>query len=250
MAFMNTLMDNATLEEVVAHIEECIAERRVGQVITPNVDQIVRCEWDSYFKDICKSCELLLVDGHPLIWIAKLYGRPFKEKICGADLILSLCGISAQKGYSIFLLGAAPGVAALAAEKLKARHPGLKIAGAYSPPLGFEKDEKEIERMNRILFESKADLLFVGMGVPKQDIFIYENMHKYQIPLSFSVGGAIDFIAGKQRRAPKWIGRLGYEWLFRFFCNPRRLFRRYFIDDAKILFLAWKYRNNCWDADK
>lgn len=244
MKFMNSYVDNVTKEEAISHIEKCIQERKIGHVMTPNVDQIIRVERDEYFKKICDNAELLLVDGTPLMWISKLYGRPIKEKICGSDLVPELCDVAALKGYSVFLLGAAEGVAAKAAKNLKQKCPGLKVAGVYSPPFGFEKDEKELEKINKILYESKADMLFVGMGVPKQDIFIYENMHKYQIPMSFSIGATIDFEAGVQKRAPKWINQIGMEWLYRLVCNPRRMFKRYIVDDRQIFRLAWKYRKS------
>ena len=229
--FMNTYIDNVTMEEAIGHIEECIQKKKIGQVITPNVDQIVRMEWDDYFKKICDNCELLLVDGHPLIWIAKLYGKPFKEKICGSDLIPVLCNIASKKGYSVFFLGAAPGIAAKAAEIMRKQNLGLKIAGTYSPPLGFEKDPEELERINKMLLESEADMLFV-----------YENMYKYKIPMSFSIGGTIDFIAGIQKRAPKWVSKIGFEWMYRLLHDPRRMFKRYIVDDMKIIRLYWKYR--------
>lgn len=240
--FMNTYIDNVTMDEAVAHIDYCIQNRIIGQVITPNVDQIVRIEWDEYFRKICNNCELLLVDGHPLVWTAKLYGKPFKEKICGSDLMPILCTFAAKKGYSVFLLGAGPGVAQKAADNLVRNNPGLKIAGVYSPPLGFEKDSSEIDKINNMLKKSNADMLFVGMGVPKQDIFIYENMNKYQIPMSFSIGGTIDFIAGEQKRAPKWINNIGFEWFYRLCHDPKRMFKRYIIDDSKFFALVWKYR--------
>lgn len=242
MSFMNAYLDNVTKAEAIDHIERCIAERKISHVVTPNVDQIVRIEKDSYFKEICEHAELLLADGHPLIWIAKWYGTPIREKISGSDLVPALCEVAADKGYSIFLLGAAPGVAQKAAGKLQQRLPSLKIVGTYSPPQGFENDEAEKSRINQMLLESHADMLFVGMGVPKQDIFIYENMDKYQIPMSFSIGGTIDFIAGEQRRAPKWMSDHGMEWLYRFFQDPKRMFKRYFMNDMKIIRLAYKYR--------
>lgn len=242
--FMNTYIDDVTKEEAIEHIEYCINNRIIGQIITPNVDQIVRLEWDEYFRKICENCELLLVDGHPLLWTAKLYGQPFKEKICGSDLVPILCSMAAQKGYSVFFLGAAPGVAQLAVDNLLKQNPSLKIAGVYSPPLGFEKNPKEINDINLMLKASKADMLFVGMGVPKQDIFIYENMHIYDIPMSFSIGGTIDFIAGKQKRAPKWMRKIGFEWLYRLICNPKRMFKRYILDDSKFFKLIIKYRPN------
>ena len=240
--FMNTYIDNVTLEEAVEHIEQCIAERKISHVVTPNVDQVVRMEKDEKFRKVCDECELLLVDGHPLLWIAKLYGKPFKQKICGSDLVPHLCGIAAQKGYRVFLLGAAPGVAQRAADNLLLQYPGLQVAGTYSPPLGFEKDPQELDKINTMLRQSGADMLFVGMGVPKQDYFIHDNMHTYQIPVSFSIGGTIDFIAGEQKRAPKWISNIGFEWLYRLLSDPKRMFKRYIVDDMKILGLAFKYK--------
>lgn len=244
MKFMNTYVDNVTEAEAIQHIEYCINNRIIGHVITPNVDQIVRIEKDTCFKRICDNAELLLVDGHPLMWISKWYKKPIKEKICGSDLVPHLCKVAAEKGYRIFLLGAAEGVAAKAADNLRKEISNIQIAGVYSPPFGFEKDKEEIEHINNMLKESKADLLFVGMGVPKQDIFIYENMNKYQIPMSFSIGATIDFIAGKQKRAPRWMTNHGIEWLYRLFSDPKRMFKRYIIDDMQILKLAWKYRKN------
>ena len=240
--FMNTYIDNASKKEVIEYIEKCIKDRRISQITTPNVDIIVKIEKDEYFKEICDNSDLLLVDGTPLMWIAKWYKKPFKEKICGSDLMPELCSIAAKKGYRVFLLGAAPGVADIAAQKLKEVNPGLQIVGTYSPPIGFEKDRQEINHINQILFESEADMLFVGMGVPKQERFIYENKEIYQIPTSFSIGGTIDFIAGKQKRAPKWINKIGMEWLYRFFCSPKRMFKRYFVDDMKIIKLYFKYK--------
>lgn len=100
--FMNTYIDNVTLEDALRYIEYCINNKKIGQVITPNVDQIVRMEQDDYFREICENSELLLVDGHPLMWIAKIYHTPFKEKICGSDLVPILCEKAAEKGYSVF----------------------------------------------------------------------------------------------------------------------------------------------------
>lgn len=240
--FMNTYIDNVTHEEAIEYIERCIKSRTIGQVITPNVDQVCRMEWDDYFRKIVNSCELLLVDGHPLMWIAKFYKKPFKEKICGSDLVPLLCEKAAEKGYKVFFLGAAPGIAMRAAKIMQTKYKGLKVAGTYSPPISFEKDPNEIDKINKMLYQSKADMLFVGMGVPKQDIFIYENMHKYQIPMSFSIGGTIDFIAGEQIRAPKWMSNHGLEWLYRLIQDPKRLAKRYLVDDRKIIKLMFKYR--------
>ena len=240
--FMNIYLDNVTLEEAIGHIEYCIKRRKISHVIKPNVDQIIRIEKDGYFKEICEKAELLLADGTPLIWISKWYRCPIKEKICGSELVPELCRISAQKGYKVFFLGAAEGVAAKAAEKLVKKYPGLKIVGTYSPASGFERDKQELDKINLILKSSGADMLFVGLGVPKQDIFIYENMNVYKIPVSFSIGATIDFEAGVQKRCPGWVNRIGMEWFYRLCLDPRRMFKRYIVDDMKIFRLVRKYR--------
>lgn len=243
---MNTYIDNVTLPEVIKYIEHSIYARQTIQITPLNSDHIVKIEVNEYLKTICENSDLNLVDGHRLIKIAKKYGTSIKEKICGSDLMPYLCHIAAEKGYSVFLLGAAEGVAQKASNNLKKEYPNLKIAGYYSPPFGFESDPNEIAKINTILLESGADILFVAFGVPKQEYFIYENKDKYKIPVSINVGGTIDFIAGEQKRAPKWINKIGMEWLYRFIHSPKRLFKRYFIDDMKIFKLAKKYnpKNN------
>jgi N-acetylglucosaminyldiphosphoundecaprenol N-acetyl-beta-D-mannosaminyltransferase len=241
---MNTFLNNLSKEEVLNEIERMIKHRVPGHVIALNIDQIVRIEYDTYFRRICNHASLLLMDSTPLRWIAKFYHISIKEKLSGSDFIFDLCEMAVQKGYSMFLLGAAPGVADIAAKKLQNKYKGLHIAGCYSPPMGFETDPQEIEKINQLLIASRADMLIVGMGVPKQDIFIYENMHKYQIPMSFSVGATIDFIAGVQKRAPKWMSKAGLEWAFRMCHHPQRLIKRYLKDDIAIFRIAHKYRNN------
>ena len=244
MRFMNTYIDNVDINMTIQYVEECINKRKIVQITTLNSDHIVKIESDPFLKKVCDESDLNLADGHRLISIAKKYKTPLKEKICGSDLVPTLCKLSQDKGYSIFLLGAAEGVADLAARNLKKQYPNLIIAGSYSPPFGFESDPTELDKINKILLNSKADMVFVAFGVPKQEIFIYNNKDKYQIPISINVGGTIDFIAGVQKRAPRWVNRIGMEWFYRFLHNPKRLFKRYFIDDMKIFKLARKYKPN------
>ena len=192
-------------------------------------------------KKIFEDAEIVFTDGKPIIWMAKWLKRPIVEKISGPDLMELLCERAAKKGYRIFLLGAGPGVAANAAKNLEQRYPGFQCAGTYSPPMGFEKDPKEMEKIISMLKESQADQLFVGMGSPKQDIFIYENMQKYQIPVSYSMGAALDFIGGSVKRAPKWMCDHGLEWLHRCMTNPKRLVKRY-VEDLRIFSYYRKFR--------
>ena len=240
MPFMNIYLDNITTSEALDYIDTWIAERRIGQIITPNCDQILQVAQNPELKPIWDSAELLFADGHPLLWFAKWYGTPLKEKINGSSFVPELCGRAAEKGYSIFLLGAEPGVAATAAEKLKITYPGIQIAGTYSPPFGFEKDPEEITKINSMLRDSRADILILGFGVPKQEKFGYYNMHEYQIPVTINAGGTIDFIAGNKKRAPKWMVDSGLEWLYRTILEPKRVGKRV-IRDLAIFPMAIKY---------
>ena len=239
--FMNIHLDNITTEEAMDYIDEWIASRRVGQIITPNCDQIVQVEKNPALAPIWNSAELLFADGHTLLWFAKWYKTPLKEKINGSSFVPELCARAAQKGYSVFLLGAGPGVADQAAENLKATYPGIRIAGTFSPSYGFEKKPEEVAAINEMLRESRADILILGVGVPKQEIFGYENQEKYNIPVTINAGATIDFLAGNKKRAPKWMVDSGLEWLYRTLKEPKRVGGRV-LRDLAIFPLAWKYR--------
>ena len=206
-------------EQKLDYIDEWIASRRVGQIITPNCDQIVQVEKNPALGTIWNDAELLFADGHPLLWFAKWYKTPLKEKINGSSFVPELCARAAEKGYSVFLLGAGPGVADQAAENLKKAYPGIQIAGTYSP----------------------SYILILGVGVPKQEIFGYQNQEKYNIPVTINAGATIDFLAGNKKRAPKWMVDSGLEWLYRTIKEPKRVGGRV-LRDLAIFPLAWKYR--------
>lgn len=233
--FLGIRLNNMTAEEILDYVDYCIERRTPCQIVGINVDQALRVIEDKYSHEIFDNAELVFVDGKPIIWMAKRLNRPILEKVSGPDLMLLLCERAAIKHYKIFLLGCAAGVAATAAENLKKLYPGLQCVGTYSPPFDFEKDAEEIEKIISMLKESEADQLFVGLGSPKQDIFIYENMESYQIPVSYSIGAGIDFLGGSVKRAPKWMSDIGLEWFHRMLKNPKRLAKRYLIDDPKIL---------------
>ena len=239
--FMNIFLDNISAEEALDYIDEWIASGKLGRIITPNCDQIVQVEKNPALKEIWNSAELLLADGHPLLWFAKWYKTPLKEKINGSSFTPELCRRAAEKGYSVFLLGAAPGVADTAAENLKKSCQGLKIAGAFSPSYGFEKNPEEVAEINTMLKNSHADILILGLSGPKQEIFSYDNMENYQIPVTINAGATIDFLAGNKKRAPKWMVDHGLEWLYRTVKEPKRVGKRV-LTDLEIFPLAWKYR--------
>ena len=236
----NIEVDNITMDECVEKIDYLISSKKKGYVVTPNVDHIVKLQEDKEFRSVYKSADLVVADGMPLIWYSKLIRRPLKEKISGSDLFPKICELASKKNYSIFLLGAKEGVALEAAKKLQDKYKGLKIAGCYSPPFGFEKNISELKKIIKIINDSNAEILAVGLGAPKQEKFIYRNINELNVLISLAIGATIDFEAGNIKRAPKWMQRCGLEWFYRFLMDPKRLFKRYFIEDIKFISIVFR----------
>lgn len=242
MKFMNTEIDNLTMNETLEAIDILIQKDKKAYVVTPNVDHIVQLERGGELVEVYKNADLILTDGKPLLWIARWYGTPIKEKISGSDLFPLLCKMAAEKEYRMFFLGAAKNVAAKAAENLEKRYKGLQVAGTYSPPYGFEKNEAEMDKIEKMIKGAKPHILIVGLGCPKQELFILHNKDKLGVPISLGLGASLDFEAGNVKRAPKWMANNGLEWLFRITQDPKRMAKRYLVDDRKILWLAIKYK--------
>lgn len=242
MKFMNIEIDNLTMKETLQVIKSLIKEKKSAYVVTPNVDHIVQLETNKELKQVYTNASLILADGKPLLWIAKWYGTPIKEKISGSDLFPVLCKMASEEGYKMFFLGAAEGVAAKAAKNLAQKYTGLQIVGTYSPPFGFEKDKEEMLKIKEMIKKAKPDILIVGLGCPKQEMFMYHHCMEIGVPISFGLGASLDFEAGNIKRAPKWMTNHGLEWLFRITQDPKRMAKRYLINDRKIFRLAMKYK--------
>ena len=241
-ALLNTYINNVTMSETVAAIEQMIGTDKKSYVVAINVDVVMKIEEDAYLKKIVDNADMVLVDGKPLVWISKMYGKLLKEKISGSDLVPLLCEVAAEKGYKIFIIGGKDGIAERAKQKLEAKHPNIRIVGTYAPPFGFEKNEKELNKINQMMSEVQPDLLIACFGCPKQEKWIYENIEKYDAKVSVCAGATVDFLAGNVKRAPRWMSEHGLEWFYRFLQEPKRMFKRYFIDDVKIIRLIKKYR--------
>ena len=239
---LNTYVNNVTMEQVIGQIERFIETGKKSYVVAVNVDVIMKIEKDSHLKEITDKADLTLVDGKPLVWISKWIKSPVREKISGSDMIPVLCERAAEKGYSIFIIGGKEGIAEQAKKNLERKFPQIKIVGTYAPPLGFENDKKELDKINELITEKTPDILIACLGCPKQEKWIYENYQKYGAKVSVCAGATVDFLAGNVKRAPGWMSEHGLEWLYRFFQEPKRLFKRYFVEDVKIFTLAWKYR--------
>lgn len=242
LRLMNIEIDNLTMDETLDAIDSLIKEDNCSYVITPNVDHIVQLERDEELKRVYENASLILTDGKPLIWISNWYKTPIKEKISGSDLFPRVCDLAAKKGYTMYLLGAAEGVAAKAANNLMNKYKGLNIVGAYSPPFGFEKDKAELKKIESQIQDVHPDILIVGLGCPKQEKYMYHHCKELGVPISFGLGASIDFEAGNIKRAPKWMSEHGLEWLYRITQDPKRLAKRYLVDDMKIIGIARKYK--------
>ena len=242
--FLNILINNLTMEEAIESVRRHLSEKRKMFVVYANSDVIVKAEKDAKLRTAINSADLVLADGMPLVWISRFYKRPLKERIAGSDMVPGICEMAWKEGYSLFLLGGQRGVPEAAADNLTRLFPGITIKGVYSPPMGFEKDQKEVELIRKKVSDSGAEILIVCFGCPKQENFIYENREYYGALVSVCAGATIDFLAGRIRRCPKWMAKAGLEWFYRFLKEPKRLFKRYFIDDMYIFYIALKYRFN------
>lgn len=225
-------IDRVTFGQALDSIERMVQAGRGGAVFTPNVDHVVNASADAAFRAAYAGADLSLVDGMPLLWASRLLGDPLPEKVSGSDLFEPLVERAAQRGWRVFLTGGAPGVAAKARDRLIARHPGLEIVGVDSPRL----PEDGAEAARRIC-AAKPDLVLVAFGSPKQELWIHEHRAELAPSVAVACGAALDFAAGTARRAPAWLSEHGLEWAWRLSREPRRMWRRYLVNDPKFLFI-------------
>ena len=224
--------DLLTEAEVVHHIVSESHAGRGGWVATPNIDICQRCRRDPAVRDLVQSATLVVPDGMPLLWAARLRGDSLAERVTGSSLIFSLSSAAASAGLSVYLLGGDPGVPDLAGTELARRYPGLRVAGADAPPVGFEESHDGVALIRKRLRQARPDIVYVGLGFPKQERLIAELVTALPTAWFIGCGAAIPFAAGTLPRAPIWMQKSGLEWMFRLLKEPRRLFRRYFVDDA------------------
>jgi glycosyltransferase, WecB/TagA/CpsF family len=239
---LNTYVNNVSMDETLEEICHLIDIKKKSYIVAVNVDVVIKLEKDDYLKKITNEADLTLVDGKPLIWISKWHKNPVKAKISGSDLVPELCKIASEKGYSIFIVGGKEGIADKAKKNLEKDLPQIKVVGMYSPPFGFEKNYEELNKINKMISSFHPDIVIACFGCPKQEKWIYENYKKYDAIISICAGATVDFLAGNVTRAPKWMREWGLEWMYRLLQEPKRLFKRYLVDDVKIIGLILKYR--------
>lgn len=227
---------------------ELLNQLKLGVVFTPNVDHLIKLQSDSDFLKVYAAADYKICDSKILLFASKFLGSPIKEKISGSDFFPAFYEYHKKnQEIKIFLLGAAAGVASKAQNRINKRIGRQIIVGSYSPSFGFEKNEEECQEIIDIINRSGATVLAVGVGAPKQEKWICK--YKDQLPkvkIFLAIGATIDFEAGYKRRAPKWMSEVGFEWLYRLISEPRRLWKRYLVDDVYFFWLILQQRFNLY----
>jgi len=236
ITMMGCRIDNLSMEETLVRIEEFIRSGQPHQHVVVNVDKLVKASRDPELRRIVNACALVNADGMPVVWASRLLGKPLKERVAGIDLFEALMRRAGDKGWRVFLLGAREEVVAAVADTYRRRYPALAIAGWRN---GYWSDEEEAQVAAQVR-ASGADLLFVAISSPKKEQFLGRWQAEMQVPFAMGVGGTFDVAIGRVRRAPRWMQRAGLEWFYRFLQEPRRMFRRYFIDDLAFVWLFIK----------
>jgi N-acetylglucosaminyldiphosphoundecaprenol N-acetyl-beta-D-mannosaminyltransferase len=234
-------IDKVTNQEVLRIVQAFIESREPHQIITANVDFCMLARTDREFRHVVNAAFLCLADGMPLVWASKVLGSPLPERLNGTNLVYALCRDGHARHYRFFLLGAEEDVCARAAEILARDYPGIEIAGHYSPPFGPFSDEENL-RITQKVREARPGILLVAMGTPKGRKWIASNQAACGAPVAIRIGGALDFVAGKHKRALAWMQDQGFEWFFRLCVDFRRLWRRYLIRDMPFIPLVFLQR--------
>ncbi len=226
ITMMGCRIDNLSMEETLVRIEEFIRSGQPHQHVVVNVDKLVKASRDPDLRRIVNECALVNADGMPVVWASRLLGKPLKERVAGIDLFEALMRRAGEKGWRVFLLGAREEVVAAVADTYRRRYPELAIAGWRN---GYWTEAEEAQVAGQ-----------VRASAPKKEQFLGRWQAEMKIPFAMGVGGTFDVATGRVRRAPRWMQRAGLEWFYRFLQEPRRMFRRYFIDDMAFIWLFIK----------
>ncbi|MBJ7519045.1 MAG: WecB/TagA/CpsF family glycosyltransferase [Solirubrobacteraceae bacterium] len=240
-------IDRVTEREAIDRIMGTLDAGRGGWVITPNAAHLREFCRSEELRELMGRADLSVADGMPLVWASRLQQTPLPERVAGSNLIYSLSEEAARRGATIFLLGGDEGVAEHAAVRLQEHCPGLLVAGTHYPPMGFERDAIEMNRIRAALLAAQPDIVYVGLGFPKQERLIDELRDLLPETWFLGIGISLSFVSGDASRAPQWMHDSGLEWLHRLIDDPPRLWRRYVKDGLPFVFgmlvrCAWRGR--------
>lgn len=235
-------VDTCSFDEAVSGIiKHALVRGAPAQVITPNAQHIVLLNRDRRLREIYNSAELIVPDGISLVLAARVLRQKFPGRVAGVDLLKAICARAAAANLKVFLLGGRPGSAEATAARLKQHSPPLEIE-TYCPPFGFESDITELSRIAARIRSAQPDLIFVGLGAPKQEYWIHEHGRQLDVRVCIGVGASFEIIAGIEKRAPLWLQRIGCEWLYRLFKDPRNKWRRYLLGNLAFLWIVVRQR--------
>jgi N-acetylglucosaminyldiphosphoundecaprenol N-acetyl-beta-D-mannosaminyltransferase len=237
IAMMGCAIDNLSMEETLDRIEGFVASGTPHQHVVVNVDKLVKASRDPELRRIINECALVNVDGMPVVWASRLLGKPLKERVAGIDLFEALMRRAGEKRWRVFLFGARGEVVSEVAATYQRRYPQLVLAGWRD---GYWQGEAEEAGVAAQIRDAHPDLLFVAISSPKKEQFLGRWQAEMRVPFAMGVGGTFDVATGRVRRAPRWMQKAGLEWFYRFLQEPRRMFRRYFIDDMAFVWLLIK----------
>lgn len=229
-----------TMNETLDWIEHFIKERKPRQISFSNAQTIALSRKNPELRRLLNQSDLTLADGMSVVWGARILGYKLPERVAGPDLTFALAGRAAKKNYRVFLMGSSWGNLSQLKNVLTNAWGGLNVVGMHSPPMCEKMSEEETKKIILLIRNSTPDILFVGISCPKQEQWIAENLSRINVPVSLGVGAAFDFLSGRIPRAPEWLRKRGLEWLFRLWCEPRRLWRRYLLGNFVFLSLLLK----------
>lgn len=247
---LNVPIDNLSTLELLEKLKQG------GMVVTPNVDHMMKLQTDREFYQIYQDADYRTCDSQVLLFISWLTNRPLKERVSGSDLFPKFCDYyKNDENMKIFLLGGRPGVPEKAQENINQKVDRKLVIGAHSPSFGFEKNEEECQKIIQMINNSDATVLAVGVGAPKQEKWIYQYKDRLKnIKVFLAIGATIDFEAGYIQRSPVWMSNLGIEWIYRLASDPKRLWKRYLIEDIPFIWLIFKeifgFYRNPFEEDK
>ncbi len=224
------------LRRAVETIERWIQRGENHYVCVTGVHGVMESQRDEALRGIHNAAGLVTPDGMPLVWLSRLHGLGHVERVYGPDLMLACCASSLATGYRHFFYGGGLGVPEKLAARLGERYPGLVVAGGYSPPFGALSSSQD-EQIVRLINGAAPDIVWVGLSTPKQERWMHEHVNRLKAPVLIGVGAAFDFVSGRKRQAPRWMQRSGLEWMFRLASEPRRLWRRYLVNNP---LFVWK----------
>lgn len=230
-------VDAVTMNEAVARVDRLVESRAGHTVFTPNVDHVVQFQHNAELRAAYERASLSVPDGHPVFRLGQYKSGVAHERVSGIDLFDRCCGLAAERGYRVFLFGARPEVAASASRTLEIFHPGVKIVGTLSPPPGFDRGVGSAATIEEVAL-AEPDLIGVALGCPNGEIWADRYASTVAHGVAMSVGGALDVISGRTKRAPSWMRRHGFEWLYRLSKEPVRLAPRYLYRDLAFLPIA------------